>query len=187
MPHTSTGASADGLPLGCAGHTFVYARATGRRQASARSRKTPRASSAMPALRRKTLRSLTLATRRRWHTGSIGRGRMRQAGHKNAVVIDSPQRSRRGTRRSCIRPSCRHAAWLDPNNNKAFSTTNLPHGNGISIYYSPDSQIPRSSDGRDIGHANLPLGPSGADERIFFNRDLQYTVPNAAREYLLYD
>ena len=84
-------------------------------------------------------------------------------------------------------------AWLDPNNNKAFLDGQIGMTtNGISIYYAAkNSQDPKVKEmAADIGHANLPLGPSGktTELNLFFPMMVfKYSkFPNAAKAYLAF-
>jgi len=83
------------------------------------------------------------------------------------------------------------AAWLDPNNNKAFLAGEIGLTlNGISIYYSArnSSEAAMKAIADDIGHAHYPVGPVGVLTRAgtvfpaFIFRYSKY--PNAAQEYL---
>ncbi|MGH8630757.1 MAG: ABC transporter substrate-binding protein, partial [Burkholderiales bacterium] len=83
------------------------------------------------------------------------------------------------------------AAWLDPNNNKAFLAGEIGLTlNGISIYYSArnSSEQAMKAIAADIGHAHYPVGPAGVLTRAgtvfpaFIFRYSKY--PNAAQEYL---
>jgi multiple sugar transport system substrate-binding protein len=85
------------------------------------------------------------------------------------------------------------AAWLDPNNNKAFLAGEIALTlNGISIYYSAraSAEPAMKAIAPDIGHAYYPVGPSGDRATAgtmfpaFIFRYSRY--PNAAREYLRY-
>ncbi len=83
------------------------------------------------------------------------------------------------------------AAWLDPNNNKAFLAGDIGLTlNGISIYYSAktsgDPQMQAIA--ADIQHANYPIGPVGRHTRagtMFPAFIFKYSpYPRAAKEYL---
>ncbi len=83
------------------------------------------------------------------------------------------------------------AAWLDPNNNKAFLAGEIGLTlNGISIYYSArnSSEQAMRAIAADIGHANYPVGPAGVLARagtVFPAFVFRYSkYPNAAQEYL---
>lgn len=85
------------------------------------------------------------------------------------------------------------AAWLDPNNNKAFLSGDIALTlNGISIYYtartSNDPQIKAVV--ADIEHAPYPIGPIGKTTcagTMFPAFIFKYSrYPNAAKEYLRY-
>jgi multiple sugar transport system substrate-binding protein len=83
------------------------------------------------------------------------------------------------------------AAWLDPNNNKAFLAGEIALTlNGISIYYSARSSTEPAMKAiaADIGHAEYPVGPAGVAARagtMFPASVFRYSkYPNAAREYL---
>jgi multiple sugar transport system substrate-binding protein len=83
------------------------------------------------------------------------------------------------------------AAWLDPNNNKAFLAGEIALTlNGISIYYSAHSsgEAAMKAIAGDIDHADYPVGPGGVPTRagtMFPAFTFAYTrYPNAAREYL---
>jgi multiple sugar transport system substrate-binding protein len=82
-------------------------------------------------------------------------------------------------------------SWLDANNNKAFldgqvSLTN----NGISVYYaaknSQDAKVKEMA--ADIGHANYPVGPIGKPMELhLFTQAMLFRyskVPQAAKAYL---
>ena len=84
-------------------------------------------------------------------------------------------------------------SWLDPNNNKAFLDDQISvTENGISIYYAAKtSQDPKiRAMAADIGHANLPVGPSGkpTELHLFFNQmTFKYTkYPQAAKAFLAF-
>jgi len=82
-------------------------------------------------------------------------------------------------------------SWLDPNNNKAFLSSEISlTNNGISIYYaaknSPDPKLKALA--ADMQHANFPIGPAGhpTESALFFTSVIfKYCkYPNAAKEYL---
>jgi multiple sugar transport system substrate-binding protein len=82
-------------------------------------------------------------------------------------------------------------SWLDPNNNKAFLSSEISlTNNGISIYYaaknSPDPKLKALA--ADMQHANFPIGPVGhpTESALFFTSVIfKYCkYPNAAKEYL---
>jgi len=188
-----------GLPLGCAGNTFVY-RESYMKEAgfSTFPKDTAGFLKLCQALKAKghpvgfALGNATGDgnTWTHWLIWSFG-GKLVDA--KNNVVIDSPQTIKaleyaKELYQTFVPGTL---AWLDPNNNKAFLDDQISvTENGISIYYAAKtSQDPKiKAMAADIGHANLPIGPVGraTELHLFFNQMIfKYTkFPNAAKEYL---
>jgi multiple sugar transport system substrate-binding protein len=82
-------------------------------------------------------------------------------------------------------------SWLDPNNNKAFLSSDISLTlNGISIYYAAKTSHEAAVEGlvKDIYHAPMPVGPVGRPTELntftpaFLFKHSKY--PNAAKEYL---
>jgi multiple sugar transport system substrate-binding protein len=82
-------------------------------------------------------------------------------------------------------------SWLDPNNNKAFLSSDISLTlNGISIYYAAKTSHEAAIKElvKDIYHAPMPVGPVGRSTELntftpaFVFKHTKY--PNAAKEYL---
>ena len=188
-----------GLPLGCAGNTFVY-RISQMKEAGFETfpRDTAGFLKLCQALKAKShpvgfaLGNATGDgnTWTHWLVWSFG-GKL--VDEKNNVVINSPQTLQaleyaKELYQTFVPGTL---SWLDPNNNKAFLDGQISiTENGISIYYAAKtSQDPKvKAMAPDIGHANLPIGPVGraTELHLFFNQMIfKYTkYPNAAKEYL---
>jgi len=188
-----------GLPLGCAGNTFVY-RESHMKEAGFGTFPKDTAGflklcQALKAKNHPVGFALGNATGdgntwTHWLVWAFG-GKL--VDEKNTVVIDSPQTVQaleyaKELYQTFVPGTL---AWLDPNNNKAFLDDQISiTENGISVYYAAKtSQDPKiKAMAADIGHANLPIGPVGrpTELHLFFNQMIfKYTkFPNAAKEYL---
>jgi hypothetical protein len=112
----------------------------------------------------------------------------------NKVIIDSAETAEgAGVRQGAVRHlPARHLSWLDPNNNKAFLDSQISGDQQRHLdllrrqeFDRPQGQGPG---GKDIQHANFPVGPVGkpTEYHLFFNQMVfKHTkFPKAAKEFV---
>jgi multiple sugar transport system substrate-binding protein len=82
-------------------------------------------------------------------------------------------------------------SWLDVNNNRALLSGRIGiTANGVSAYYAAKNDPKLQDMAKDLGSANLPVGPSGEDAELHQVTSaviFKYSkYPNAAKLYLQY-
>lgn len=71
--------------------------------------------------------------------------------------------------------------WLDPDNNKAFLSSQISlTRNAVSIYYAAREQFPEVA--KDMGHANLAMGPLGRPVNELHKRSVTQRPHHVQRE-----